>query len=115
MRAVGLAWAPPLAGDQAGVRKRAREGMSDWERGGPVGMGGSPYRRGVAVEEEVEEEDGVAVEVEVVVLEEEAVVVVDGVGPRSRSEETLVFRGGAAAAGVAADVEAVGVERAGGE
>jgi hypothetical protein len=56
-------------------------------------MGGRPYRRGVVVEEEEEE----------------------GEGSTSRSEETLPFRAGAAAGGVADVDAAAGVERAGGE
>lgn len=100
MRAVGLAWAPPLAGDQAAVRKRASEGMSDWCRGGPVGTGGRPYRRGALL-------------LLVVVVDEDE----DGVGSRSSNEETLLLRGAgtAGAAVVVVDVDAAVVERAGGE
>jgi hypothetical protein len=45
MRAVGLAELA-LAGDQGGMRNWEKEGMSECWRGGPLGTGGRPYRRG---------------------------------------------------------------------
>jgi NADPH-dependent glutamate synthase beta subunit-like oxidoreductase len=55
MRAVGLD-EDEEAVDQGGMRNWEREGMVCWLGGGPEGIGGRPYRRGVVVVV-LEEED----------------------------------------------------------